>query len=68
MKGVIEHVADSQCRHALTVQLVNVGPHVQQQVEHIMMAVYLTGAQNDARQSERDSVPPETSCLGSAPN
>lgn len=27
-----------------------------------MMAVYLTGAQNDAWQSERDSVPPDTSC------
>lgn len=32
----------SEGRHAFTVHLVNINTHVQQQVDHIIVAVYLT--------------------------
>lgn len=53
----------SQRRHAGAVQLVNVGAHIQQQVEHIVVVVHLMGAQDDADQSEKAR---DTSCLASA--
>lgn len=41
MKRIVEHMTDSQGRHAFTVQLVNISTHVQQQLDDIIMTVYL---------------------------
>lgn len=42
LKRIEEDMTHSEGRHAFTVHLVNINTHVQQQVDHIIVAVYLT--------------------------
>lgn len=53
VKRVVEDVTHGQRRHALAVQLVNVGAHVQQEVDHVIMAVHLPGPSNEKSEPER---------------
>lgn len=53
LKRVVEDVTHSQRRHAFTIQLVNVGTRIQQELDHIVVAVHLTGTRNETQQSER---------------
>lgn len=46
LKRVVEDMTHCQCRHAFTIQLVNISTHIQQQLDHIVMAVYLTGTRD----------------------
>lgn len=41
LKTIVEDVTHSKCRHAFTVQLVNVDAHVQQEMDDMNVAVYL---------------------------
>lgn len=43
LKRVVEDMTHSQCRHAFIVQLVNVNAHVQQEMDHIIVALNLSG-------------------------
>lgn len=52
LKRVVKDMAHSQGRHAFTIQLVNISTHVQQQLDHIIMAVYLTGTKNKTKVRE----------------
>lgn len=49
MKRVVEDMTHGQRRHAFTVQLVNISTHVQQQLYHVIMAVYLSGTRKKAQ-------------------
>lgn len=48
LKRIVEDVTHGQRRHAFTVQLVNISTHIQQQVDHIIVAVHLAATGHEA--------------------
>lgn len=56
LKRVVEDMTHSQRRHALTIQLVDIGTHIQQQLDHIILAVHLTVRRNKTRRSEKQKI------------
>lgn len=47
LKRIVEDMAHGQGTHAFTVHLINVCTHIQQQLDHTIMAVYLTGTRKE---------------------